>query len=185
MQCIMNVKVARPDAANLIFRAYGRELHPDLLCAHNSVRLAAQDFELNVLLIPAGHALVFRTRSQVVTELISDRDEAHSGRGRLFEHGFRGTHGETVDFESGLRYDVCCSAEKSSLTVFLRQHEELAGDGAKATLFAEIPGTNRFSPGPLSLVRAEVCRKSVVVHAYHTFPDQLTVIKTQSLFELR
>lgn len=180
----MNVRVARPDVANLLFRAYGRELHPDLLCSHKSARLATQDIDLNVQLIPAGHALIFRSRGQIVTELISDRGDAHSGRGRLFEHGFRGTHAETVDFESGVRYDVCCTLEKFSLAVFLRQHEELVADGAKASLFAEIPGTNRFSPGPLSLVRAEVCRKSVIVHAYHTFPDQLTVIKTQSLFEL-
>lgn len=181
----MNVKVARPDVANLVFRAYGRELHPELLCSHKTTRLAAQDLDLNVLLIPAGHALIFRSRGQVVTELISDRDEAHSSRGRLFEQRFKGSHAEAVDFESGLHYDVCCTLEKLSLSVFLRQHEELVADGVKASLFAEFPGTNRFSPGPLSLVRVEVCRHSVVVHAYHTFPDQLTVIKTQSLFELR
>ena len=84
----MNVKVARPDVANLVFRAYGRELHPELLCSHKTTRLAAQDLDLNVLLIPAGHALIFRSRGQVVTELISDRDEAHSSRGRLFEQRF-------------------------------------------------------------------------------------------------
>ncbi len=181
----MSVSFTRPDVANLVLRTYGRGLHPDLLCYHKSMRVVTPELSLDVQLIPAGHALILRSRDQIVTEVISDRHEAHSARGRLFEQRFKGTHVESIDFESGIHYDVSCTLEKFSLAVFLRQHEELVADGAKASLFAEFPGTNRFSPGPLSLMRAEVCRRSVVVHAYHTFPDQLTVVKTQSLFETR
>jgi hypothetical protein len=102
----------------------------------------------------------------------------------LFEQRLKGCRTETVEFESGLRYDVCCNLERLSLSVFLRQHEELVADGPKACLFAEFPGLNRFSPGPISLIRTEVCRRSIVVHAFHTFPEQLAVVKTQSLVEL-
>ena len=179
----MTVSVARPDAANLVLRTFGRPLHPDLLCHHESTSLSLPGMSLDLRLIAAGHALIVKTDVQTLTELISAGDEPHPIRGRLLEQKLKGCRTESVQFESGLRYDVSCTLERMSLAVFLRQNEELMADGPSASLFAEFPGKNRFSPGPLSLVRLEVCRHSIVVHAFHTFPDQLTVVKTQSLVE--
>ncbi|MBS0202333.1 MAG: DUF2617 family protein [Planctomycetes bacterium] len=180
----MNVGVVRPDAANLVLRAFGRVLHPDLLCHHRSARFEVPEMSLDVRLIAAGHAFVLQAGRQTVTEVISDRNEEYPVRGRLFEQRLKGGRTESVEFESGLKYDVSCTLERMPLSIFLRQHEELLADGPKASLFAEFPGANRFSPGPLSVVRTEFCRHSVVIHAYHTFPDQLSVVKTQSLVEL-
>jgi hypothetical protein len=180
----MTPGVARPDTADLVLRTYGRLLHPDLLCHHMTAAVDVPGMALEVRLIAAGHAFILRTETQTLTEVITDRHDAFPRRGCLFEQKIRGSRTETVEFESGLRYDVCCSLEKLSLAVFLRQHEELVADGAKASLFAEFPGTNRFSPGPISLIRTEVCRRSLHVHAYHTFPGQLAIVKTQSLVEI-
>ena len=180
----MTLDVARPDASDLVLQTFGRALHPDLLCHHKSARLTMPGMTLDLRLIAAGHAFILRTETQTLTEVMSDRHDTYPLRGRLFEQRLKGCRTETVEFESGLRYDVCCTLERLSLSVFLRQHEELVADGAKASLFAEFPGLNRFSPGPISLVRTEVCRHSMIVHAFHTFPEQLAVVKTQSLVEL-
>lgn len=179
-----SASVARPDAADLVLRTFSRTLHPDLLCHHKSLLLAVPGVTLQVQLIDSGHALILQVGSQTLTEVISDRNDAHPVRGRLFEQRLKGSGAETVEFESGLRYDICSTLERLSLAVFLRQHEELVADGAKATLFAESSGMNRLSPGPLSLIRADVNRQSVLVHTFHTFPEQLAVVKTQSLVEL-
>lgn len=180
----MTLSVARPDAADLVLLTYGRALHPDLLCHHKSLKLGIPELSLDVRLIPAGHALIVQTPTQTLTEVILDSHEPHPIRGRLFEKKFRGSRSESVTFESGLQYEVCCTLERLPLSVFLRQHEELMSDGLKASLFAIFPGTNRFSPGPLSLVRAEICRHSLNVHCYHTFPEQLAIAKTQTLLEM-
>lgn len=179
-----SLSVARPDAADLVLRTYSRTLHPDLLCHHKSLLLTVPGISLEVRLIDSGHALILQAAGQTLTEVISDRNDAHPVRGRLFEQRLKGSGAETVEFESGLRYDLCSTLERMSLAVFLRQHEELVHDGAKATLFAESSGLNRFSPGPLSLIRTDISRRSVLVHAFHTFPEQLVVVKTQSLVEL-
>lgn len=179
----MTLSVARPDAADLVLRTFGRVLHPDLLCHHLSALVSIPGMSVDLRLIPAGHAFIVKTGSQTLTELISDCHEPYPLRGRLLEQKLKGCRTESVQFESGLRYDVSCTLERMSLAVFLRQHEELQADGPAASLFAEYPGKNRFSPGPLSLVRVEICRHSVVMHAFHTFPEQLAVVKTQSLIE--
>jgi hypothetical protein len=33
------------------------------------------------------------------------------------------------------------------------------------------------------VIQAELASDSLTVHAFHTFPENLTVLKTQSLFE--
>jgi hypothetical protein len=180
----MTVSVARPDAADLVLRTYGRSLHPELLCHHKSMVVNTQGMNVQIQLIAAGHAIVLQLGHQVLTEVISDKHDVHPIRGRLFEHKLKGSRSERVEFESGLRYDVCCSLEQLSTAVYLRQHEELVADGSQAELFAEFPAKHRFSPGPVSVVRTEICRHSLIVHAFHTFPDQLAIVKTQSLFEL-
>ena len=181
----MTISVARPDAADLVLTSYGRALHPDLLCHHASALLTLPGISLDLRLIDAGHAFVFRTTRHTISEIIADRNEAYPVRGRLLEQKLKGSRAETVEFESGLRYDVCCSLERLTLAVFLRQHEEFVADGAGATLFSESPGESRFSPGPVSMIRAEATRRSVLIHAFHTFPGQLAVVKTQSLIEVQ
>lgn len=180
----MTIQVARPDAASLVLRAFGRALHPDLLCHHKSCQLQAAGITLELRLIAAGHALIVRTDKQTLTEVISDPQELYPTRGRLFERRFKGNGGETVEFENGLRYEVCCTLERMTLSVYLRQHEELLADSPSATLFVESAGVSRLSPGPLSLVRTEACRHSLIIHSFHTFPQQLSIVKTQSLVEL-
>jgi hypothetical protein len=34
------------------------------------------------------------------------------------------------------------------------------------------------------VIRTEVSRESILVYAFHTFPEHCAIVKTQSLFEL-
>ena len=68
--------------------------------------------------------------------------------------------------------------------MFLNYHEELIVDCGRADLSHRFPSANRLAPGPISLIRTEADARSLLVHAFHTFPDCCAVVKTQSLFEL-
>ena len=139
---------------------------------------------LDARLCAAGHVLILKVGSETLTEVIADRREPLPRRNRLFEHRLRGCRTEVIELGWGIRYSVSCSLERLKPTAYLRHHEELVGDCSRASLSAVFASSNRFSPGPVSLLRTEVTRDSVLVHAYHTFPDHLAVVKSQSLFEL-
>jgi len=68
--------------------------------------------------------------------------------------------------------------------IFQKLHEELLADCAQTALAHSFPTGNRLAPGALSLIRTEVTSDSLLVHAFHTFPDNDAVVKTQSLFEI-
>jgi Protein of unknown function DUF2617 len=181
----MPVEVARPDVSNLVLRSYERLLHPELLTRTRSLVLETVGMSLDIRLGPAGHALILQAGSSTLTELMAERQDPGPERGKLYEHSLKGCRTESIELETGLRYSVAYSLEKLSPTVFLRQHEEIVSDCLHASLALEASGSNRFSPGPVSLIRADVSRDSILVHAIHTFPAHLDVVKIQSLFERR
>jgi len=101
----------------------------------------------------------------------------------VLEQKVRGCRTKSMTLSNGLRYNIGCQLETLAPELFLRIHEELRGDCARADLAHEFPSPNRFSPGALSVISAAVSRTSVTMHAFHTFPDHCAVIKTQTLVE--
>lgn len=180
----MPLHVARPDVSELVLCAFERPLHPELFAHYRALTLSNIAMQLEARLHSAGHVLVVRVGSLTVTEVISDRREPLPQHRRLFQHRLRGCQNAAVELGSRLRYSVSASIEQLTHATFLRHSEELVGDCHGASLSVHFDGSNRFSPGAVSLLRTEAWRDSLLVHAFHTFPDHLAVVKTQSLFEL-
>lgn len=180
----MLVSFARPEVADLMLRVFDRPLHPELLECHGLARLTHEDGLLEVQLCRAGHVLMFRRGRQVLTEAISERQQSLPQQKRIMEHRLRGCRTQSFPC-AGVKYSVGCQLEKLNVDVFQRMHEELLADSLKADLAQIYPSSNRFTPGALSVIRADVCDSSLIVHAFHTFPDDCAIVKTQSLIELR
>ena len=180
----MTMHTVRPDVSDLVLCAFERPLHPELFVHCRSMALSNGAMVLDARLHSAGHVLVVRVGSLAVTEVISDRREPLPRNSRLFQHRLRGCHDATTELRSRLRYSVSTSIEQLSHDTFLRHNEELIVDCFGANLSVCFESENRFSPGAVSLLKIEAARDSLLVHAFHTFPDHLAVVKTQSLFEL-
>ena len=82
-----------------------------------------------------------------------------------------------------MRYQVTLSVEVLPPEVFLNFHEELAADGARRGLLFHFRPHHRLGLTPIGLVTAEALPTGLAVSAFHTFPDEFTVVKTQSLIE--
>lgn len=179
----MTVQMVRPNVSDLVLRTYARALHPELFERHCSLSLSNSAMRLEVGLNASGHVLVLKMGANTVTELLMDRQELLPERSRIVDYRLRGCRAESAEFETGLRYDMSCQLEQLHLDIFLRMNEELELDCSRAELSVRLPTANRFLPGPLSLIRTEVGRQSILVYAFHTFPEHCAIVKTQSLFE--
>jgi len=179
----MAAQLVRPDVSDLVLRAYGRALHPELFEHHCGVTLTNSKMRLDVRLNASGHVLTLQSGSESMTEVIVDHHESLPKRQRIVDYRLRGCRNESAEFETGLRYDMSCQLERLHLDIFLRMNEELELDCQRADLSTRLPAINRFLPGPLSLIRTEVGRESILIYAFHTFPEHCAIVKTQSLFE--
>ena len=172
----------RPPVAELVVRAAGRAVHPELWDALASRRVERAGFTLTVWVTRGGHALELRTPSGVVTESLGPRDSellrGAPGVERSLASGQRGK----VQFPAG-RYEVSSRAEWLEPEQFAHAHAELARDGAARGFLVHASPRERLGLAALGYLTADPVLGGVAVAAFHTFPDEFVVVKTQSLFE--
>jgi hypothetical protein len=167
-----------------MLHVYGRSVHPELVHVFAETDVWQESYLARLRICDAGHTISFRYDGRTVTELTATRDQLLPQKKRFLEKSLRGCRDESVPFDGGLRYSVSYQMERLDPIVFLNMHEELLADCKRATIAYRFPAENRLSPEPLSLLRTEAGAHNLLVHAYHTFPESRTILKTQSLFEL-
>lgn len=180
----MPVSLVRPDVSNLVFRLFGRSVHPELFDVRAESTLAFDGYRATVSLCDSGHLVSFRSGNRTVTEVLAAADHLLPERESILGRKIRGNRSESRVFEGGLRYQTCYQLEELEPEVFARLHEELSLDCLKADLVYRFPPGNRLAPSPLSLVRADARGDGLLIHVFHTFPAGRAVVRTQSLFEL-
>lgn len=180
----MRVKSARPDVGSLAFRLFFRSIHPELLnCACETV--VRQDAYSAVLQIcEAGHTVSFRHNGQTLCEVAGSFEAPLPRHRQVISRRLRGQRNESVEYDGGILYHVSFQVEQLDPEVFLHFHEELSLDAVRARLAHNFNPTSRLAPAPLSLIQIDERPHSLLVHAFHTFPDNRAVVKTQSLFEV-
>lgn len=67
--------------------------------------------------------------------------------------------------------------------IFLHVHDEILADGSKRGLLHHFPASDRLGISPLGFISAEARPGLLLLSSFHTFPDEHTVVKTQSLIE--
>jgi hypothetical protein len=81
-------------------------------------------------------------------------------------------------------YQTSFQLEPVAPEVFWTFQQELAHDGQRRGLFHVFDSSGRMALGALSYINVETRNRSMLVQAFHTFPDDYAIVKSQSLFEL-
>jgi hypothetical protein len=180
----MTVSFARPDVSNLVFHLYERSVHPELFQVHAEEEVWQAAYGAVIRICDAGHIVTVRDKKNTITEVTTTSEQLLPQRNRLIDRRLRGSRDESHHFKSGIHYQVSYQLEQLEPDVYRNLHEEFLIDCDRVNLSHRFPAGNRFSPEPLSIIRTEIAPRSLLIHAYHTFPESCAVVKTQSLFEL-
>ncbi len=68
--------------------------------------------------------------------------------------------------------------------VFWTFQQELASDGLRQGMLYRFNSSGRMALGALSYVNVETRSRHMLVQAFHTFPDDYAIVKSQSIFQL-
>ncbi len=74
--------------------------------------------------------------------------------------------------------------EKVPPEVFWNYQNELFHDGETEGLLYRFDSSGRVALGALSYINIETRIRTLRVQAFHTFPDDCAIVKTQSVFEI-
>lgn len=179
----MSVDYVRPRVCDLVFQLYGRPLHPELFEILASRKVRREDYELTIWITRTGHVLTWENRDVQLTEVAAAADQILPEKRRLLSYRLRGEHGGTLACAHGVNYQTSFQVETLPPEIFLHVHDEILADGGKRGLLHNFQPNHRLALAPLGFVTAEARAGCLFLSTFHTFPEEHTVIKSQSLIE--
>ncbi len=174
----------RPKVAELTFQLYGRPLHPELFQIYKSRRIERGGYWAKVDITGAGHVITWHYQGFTLTEVAAAAHHPLPKRRRLLFHRLGGERNEQVEVRGGIVYQTTFQLEPADPAIFWMFQEELAREGDRRGLLHTFDSSGRLAMGALSYVNIETRSRSVLVQAFHTFPDDSAIVKSQSLIRL-
>jgi hypothetical protein len=179
----MGVSSGRSRVADMTFQVFNRVIHPDWLAVRQHQRIARGTWEADVRIIEGGHAVIFRSGPARLSETLTGPETLLPDLGVLFHSTIRYERSASLRPGGSLQYQTCFEVERVDPEVFAHLSDEMTLDAARGHLFHRFTLANRMAPPPLTHIRIDPRAKGLLIHAFHTFPDELAIIRTQSLFE--
>ena len=169
--------------ADLMFQVFSRSVHPDWFSVRGHLRIVQEGWEADLRVIEGGHAVAFRGRSARLTEVLTGPATQLPEPGLLFHSTIRHERTATLRPNAAIEYQTCFEVERVDPEVFSHLTEEMTLDASPNRLFHRFSRRNRMDPAPISHIRFEARARGLTIHAFHTFPEERAIVRTQSLFE--
>jgi hypothetical protein len=179
----MSVQLLRPRVSDLVFQLYGRPLHPEFFDILAVRKVQREDYELTVRITRTGHVITWENRDVCLTEVATAADQPLPERRRLLSYRIRGEHSDSLACADGVHYQMSFQVETLPQDIFWHVHDELVADGGKRGLLYNFQPNHRLSLAPLGFITVEARHRCLMLTTFHTFPQENTLVKSQSLIE--
>ncbi len=174
----------RPKVAELTFQVYGRPLHPELFQICRSHSIERGGYQAKISITSAGHVVTWRYDGITLTEVAASAHNPLPKKRRLLFHRLRGERTDRIECRGGIVYQTGFQLETVDPEIFWTFQQELARDSDRRGMLHMFGASGRLALGALSYVNVETRNRCMLVQAFHTFPDDCAIVKSQSLFEL-
>lgn len=180
----MSVRFRRARVADLAFQLFQKPIHPEWLSIRAHRRFAQGEWEADVRIIDGGHAVGFRSGSIVLTEILAGPDWLPTASKLLIHEPVRRERSIAIRPSGLVDYQACLEVERTAPEVFRHLCEEMTLDAARDRLFHRFEPSGRLAPAPVSHLRVDALPRGLSIQSFHSFPDELAIVRSQSLFEL-
>jgi len=174
----------RQRLSSLRFYLYDRPLHPELFDIFHDHHIEKPAYEAQIWVTGCTHVIGFYRKGASLVEVTADASTELPRRGLLLELPFRGEKDHQCKRASGVNYMMNFQVETMSPTVYSKTHHDLARLGMQRGLFVPFPKWMTRSLIPFTYIDYQAKPNELHVFAFHALPEDLTVVKTQSIFEL-
>lgn len=171
--------------ADLKFALYQRPLHPELFCIHQSRHFAREAYQADVWVTGLAHVVTVQSAGRCVSEVTTDDTDVLPQNGLVTSFQFRGERDHLEEFDDGMRYILSTQVERMNQNLFHASHRDLLNYGLSRGILAQF---DQWADGdelvPFSFVDFEARDREFHVQAFHAYPADYTIVKTQSIIEV-
>jgi len=167
--------------ADLRLTVFLRTVHPEFFTIRARRQFSHAAFEGDVWLLDSGHVITFIDGPSAITEVIAPRDLELPKRGIARSVDLAGGREQRIEARGTILYHMAYQVDTEDPATYLREAEDLLASARQGHLFAEAP--REAARRPFSYAVPEPRGRGLLVHTWHGFPAESTILKTQTLIE--
>jgi hypothetical protein len=175
-----NVKVGE-----LSFALFQRPLHPELFSIYSRRHLKTEKYETMIWATGGAHVVSVFSKKMCMTEVISPPGQMLPVAGLLEKFAFKGQKNHKCTLGRGFNYMTDFQVERMTPSLYKQSHADLSRFSKNRGVFVTFPKLAAHGLEPFTYLDFEARRDELQIHAFHAYPEQVTIVKTQSLFNFR
>lgn len=182
----MSVEVGqtRQCVDELYFSLYQRALHPELFHIHQVKRIEHRQYNAEIWITGLAHVITVQFGEFYMTELVAEENELQPRVGLANTFRLRGDRDYSQSFPGGLRYILSSQVERMSANLYPSTHRDMLRYAKRRGIYTAFEEWSHEELTPFTFIDYEPRDAEFHVHAYHVFPFERTIVKTQSIFEI-
>lgn len=169
------------------FNVFRRPLHPELFEICRSQRFYQGDYEVNIWVTGCSHVVSVTNDGQTLCENVCRHDQMLPARGLVRRMPFVGNRKYQCKWADQKNiYMMSFLAEQMGESVYAKTHNDLLRVARKRGIYVPFQNnvaTNGLSP--FTFIDYEAHWEELHIYAFHAFPEQRTILKSQSLFSMK
>ena len=169
----------------LAFSLFQRPLHPELFRIYAKRRIKTSKYEADIWITGCTHVVSVYAGNMCLSEVVSTPGQMLPRRGLVERFRFRGPRSHKCTLSRGVNYMTDFQIEKMSANLYRQSHLDLERFARKRGVFVKFPGLEIDGLQPFCYIDFEARRTELHIHTFAAYPDQVTMIKTQSLFDFQ
>lgn len=168
----------------LLFCLYQRALHPELFHIHRAKRIEQTRYQAEIWVVGLAHVVTVQCGDQILTEVITEDNDLLPKAGLATSFRFRGERDHAQSFNDGFKYILSTQVERMTPQLFPATHRDYIHYAQNRGLLVTFDDWAHDGLAPFSFVDCDARDHELHIHAFHAFPEELTLLKTQSIFEV-
>ena len=169
--------------SELTFSLFQRPLHPELFNIYAKRHLKTEGYETTIWVTGCSHLVSVFADKTWLTELIAIPGQTLPKKGLIERFGFKGKKSHKYILSKHLSYLTDFQVEKMSPNLYRQSFTDLEKFSRNRGVFVTFPDSAVAGLQPFTYIDFEARRHELHVHTFHAYPEQITIIKTQSLFD--
>lgn len=174
------VKVA---IEHLTFSLFQRPLHPELFQIYSQRRMQTDKYEAIIWVTGCTHVVSVFAGDVCLTEVVSTPEDVLPDKGLIERFHFKGPRSHKCTLSRGVNYMTDFQVEKLSQNLYKQTHADLERFSQNRGTFVKFPEQEAGGLQPFCYIDIEARRTELHVHTFAAYPEQVAMIKTQSLFD--
>ncbi len=179
-----NMELGTLQAVDLNLFLYDRQMHPELFQHYADYRVKQGRYTADIWITGLSHVVTLTIGQRSLCELISNNHDLLPSRGVLTRFRIKGERDAERETSDGWRYMVSSQVETMAEPLYKSVHNDLIRHAGKRGWYYPYDQWAEGEFVPFTYIDYEARDREFHVHAFHALPQNHTLIKTQSIFEM-